>query len=302
MTHHTLGILLLSTAMLTGCGREESTSSSTNNAAERAATDASIKAAEAARVAADAKVAANLKAADDARAAADRAANDTKKAADAKIAADIESAAAVKSAADRAAADTKSAADAKIAADTKAASDRATIDARIAAEKNIERDTISTGAANNIVGSTNNAKATLLLTQLAEQTHNDKFVLARTTLNQLEAMKASLPESVQKQIDSARTALNAKSNDGDMDNLKTTADQSQSAANIKITADIRRAIMEDSSMSMNAQNCKIITDESGRVTLRGVVENQAEKDSVQTKAVAVAGVSKVDNQLEIKAN
>lgn len=81
---------------------------------------------------------------------------------------------------------------------------------------------------------------------------------------------------------------------------KTPLDQSNSKSDIDITARIRRAIMEDKAMSMNAQNCKIIT-ENGVTTLRGPVESQAEKDAIGAKAAAVAGVTRVDNQLEVKA-
>lgn len=80
----------------------------------------------------------------------------------------------------------------------------------------------------------------------------------------------------------------------------TPADQGQGQADVRITADVRKAIMDDSSMSMNAQNCKIIAS-NGVVTLRGPVNSQAEKDSIEAKAKAVAGVASVDNQLEIKA-
>lgn len=83
---------------------------------------------------------------------------------------------------------------------------------------------------------------------------------------------------------------------------KTPMDQSESPAQIAITAEIRKAIIADKSMSMNAQNCKIITDNTGVVTLRGMVNSQAEKDAVETTAKAVAGVTRVDNQLEIKTN
>lgn len=83
---------------------------------------------------------------------------------------------------------------------------------------------------------------------------------------------------------------------------KTPMDQSNSSADIKITADIRRAIMDDKSMSTNAQNCKIITDKSGVVTLRGPVASQAEKDGIESKAKAIAGVSSVVNELEVKLN
>lgn len=95
------------------------------------------------------------------------------------------------------------------------------------------------------------------------------------------------------------TAKNEVDRSGD---TKTPFDQSESRDAIKITAEIRRAIMDDDSMSVNAQNCKIMTDKTGVVTLRGVVSSQAEKDSIDAKAKAIAGVTKVDNQLEIKTN
>ncbi len=80
----------------------------------------------------------------------------------------------------------------------------------------------------------------------------------------------------------------------------TPLDQSQASADIKTTADIRSAIMDDKSMSINAQNCKIITEKSGMVTLWGVVDSQAEKDSIESKAKLIAGAAKVVNQLELK--
>jgi len=85
-------------------------------------------------------------------------------------------------------------------------------------------------------------------------------------------------------------------------NSITPLDQSQAASDIKTTADIRRAIIDDKNMSINAQNCKIVTDKSGMVTLRGVVNSQTEKDSIDSKAKAIVGATKVDNQLEIKPN
>ena len=80
---------------------------------------------------------------------------------------------------------------------------------------------------------------------------------------------------------------------------KTPLDQGQNSADVKLTADIRKAIMDDKAMSMNAQNCKIIT-QNGMVTLRGPVDTIAEKESIEAKAKAVAGVTNVDNQLEVK--
>lgn len=95
------------------------------------------------------------------------------------------------------------------------------------------------------------------------------------------------------------TARNRMDRDSE---AKSPIDQSNSSADIKITADIRRAIMDDKSISTNAQNCKIITDKSGVVTLRGPVDSQAEKDSIESIAKAIAGASRVVNELEIKQN
>ena len=83
---------------------------------------------------------------------------------------------------------------------------------------------------------------------------------------------------------------------------KTPMDQSNSTDDIKVTADIRRAIMEDKTLSTNAKNCKIITEKAGTVTLRGPVDSQAEKDAIDAKAKSIAGVRTVINELEVKIN
>ena len=108
---------------------------------------------------------------------------------------------------------------------------------------------------------------------------------------------ANTPEATPQAHEPDNTANNK---DDARANAKTPLDQSEAAAHIKITADIRTAIMDDKTMSMNAQNCKIITDKNGMVTLRGVVDTQAEKDAIQAKAEAVAGAAMVRNELEVK--
>ena len=82
---------------------------------------------------------------------------------------------------------------------------------------------------------------------------------------------------------------------------KTSGDQSNSSADIKITAAIRRAVMKDDSLSMTAKNVKISTAE-GVVTLRGPVHTAAEKATIAKLAEANAGGAKVMDQLEVKAN
>jgi hyperosmotically inducible protein len=80
----------------------------------------------------------------------------------------------------------------------------------------------------------------------------------------------------------------------------TPEDQKETKKDIKITAHIRKTVVRDKSLSIDAQNAKIIT-RSGVVTLRGPVANEAESKKLQKIAKKTRGVVKVDNQLEIKA-
>ncbi len=89
------------------------------------------------------------------------------------------------------------------------------------------------------------------------------------------------------------TAINARDN-----NLPTSGDQSESRSDIAITQQIRRSIVTDSTLSDNAKNIKIIT-QNGVVTLRGPVNTDQEKATIQNKVQNVPGVSSVNNLLEI---
>jgi len=84
------------------------------------------------------------------------------------------------------------------------------------------------------------------------------------------------------------------------DTTLTPEDQKETKKDIKITAHIRKAVVKDKSLSIDAQNAKIIT-RNGVVTLRGPVANEAESKRLQKIAKKTRGVVKVDNQLEIKA-
>jgi osmotically-inducible protein OsmY len=78
----------------------------------------------------------------------------------------------------------------------------------------------------------------------------------------------------------------------------TPGDQSNAKSDVAITQAIRKAVVADKALSVNARNVKIITT-NGMVTLRGPVGSAAEKDTIGAKAQQVAGVKRVDNQLEI---
>ena len=78
----------------------------------------------------------------------------------------------------------------------------------------------------------------------------------------------------------------------------TPIDQSNDPADIKITADTRKMLIDDASLSANAKNVKVITI-SGVVTLRGPVASEAEKTTI-AKHAKMAGAKSVTNQIEVK--
>jgi hyperosmotically inducible periplasmic protein len=83
------------------------------------------------------------------------------------------------------------------------------------------------------------------------------------------------------------------------DQTSPTADQQKvNSGDHAITQKIRKADHDDTSLSTYAHNIKIVT-QNGRVTLRGPVRSEDEKNNLQAKAVAVAGEENVTNQLEV---
>jgi osmotically-inducible protein OsmY len=91
----------------------------------------------------------------------------------------------------------------------------------------------------------------------------------------------------------------------DVDTTRTTGatvtpvDQKNDQPDIDLTASIRKSLVADRDLSMNAKNVKIIARD-GNVTLRGVVETDAEKARVEDEAVRIAGVLNVDNELDVR--
>lgn len=102
------------------------------------------------------------------------------------------------------------------------------------------------------------------------------------------------------QAASSEDATNTERNARDRDGANPTADdQSESKQDIDIAAKVRRAVVSDKSLSTNAHNVKIITNE-GQVTLRGPVDSEAEKEAIVAKAKEVAGDDRVVDELELK--
>jgi len=80
----------------------------------------------------------------------------------------------------------------------------------------------------------------------------------------------------------------------------TPMDQGTSPEDVRITQLVRQALTHDRALSIDAHNVKIITRE-GVVTLRGQVQNAAEKSAVAMAAKHTAGVKRVDDRLELDA-
>jgi hyperosmotically inducible periplasmic protein len=102
----------------------------------------------------------------------------------------------------------------------------------------------------------------------------------------------------------AQTIPNADNtgiNERDKDGAKPTPQsQSNAAEDLKILAEVRRAVVAEESFSVMAQNVKIVV-ENGVVTLRGPVNSEAEKAKIYSLAQSVPGVSRIENQLDIKS-
>jgi hyperosmotically inducible protein len=74
--------------------------------------------------------------------------------------------------------------------------------------------------------------------------------------------------------------------------------QSNRPQDLQLTRTIRRSVMADRTLSVDAHNVKIVTV-NGHVTLNGVVRSDAEKSAVIAKAVTVAGADNVLDALKV---
>src|ERR1700760_4848863 len=102
-------------------------------------------------------------------------------------------------------------------------------------------------------------------------------------------------------VSDSTQADNTKRNSSEQNkNTETAEKQSNSKDDLALTQKIRQAIMKDGSLSMNGKNVKIIAQD-GKVSLKGPVDSQQERDNIAAKADEIAGKDKVDNQLEVKS-
>jgi hyperosmotically inducible periplasmic protein len=97
-------------------------------------------------------------------------------------------------------------------------------------------------------------------------------------------------------------ADNTKVNERDRSKDEPTADQQkENRSDMDVAKQIRRALVNDKSLSTYAHNVKVIV-QNGTVTLKGPVRSDEEKRTVEAKAAEVAGGSdKVTSELQVAA-
>ena len=124
--------------------------------------------------------------------------------------------------------------------------------------------------------------------------------LARTlALGSLLGIPALAPLVAQNTDTQGAKPDNTKTNTRDRDPSAVTADQQKENGSDRETArKIRRAIMQDKSLSTYAHNVKIVAH-GGTVTLKGPVRSEDEKKTVEAKATEVAGAGKVTNEISV---
>ena len=89
-------------------------------------------------------------------------------------------------------------------------------------------------------------------------------------------------------------------NTGANKNDSMTADQQkETAADREMAQKIRQSIVDDKSLSTYGHNVKVIV-RSGMVILKGPVQSEEEKKSIESKAAEIAGATNVKNKLTVK--
>ena len=95
-------------------------------------------------------------------------------------------------------------------------------------------------------------------------------------------------------------ADNTRANRADRSAGGPTADQAKNNPSDRdLMKKIRKDIVSDKSLSTYAHNVKVIADH-GKVTLKGPVQSDDERKSIEAKAAAVAGAENVTNDITVK--
>jgi len=112
------------------------------------------------------------------------------------------------------------------------------------------------------------------------------------------------PESQEPADKSAQAAPdNTAKNQRDRSKSEATADQQkENKSDRELSRQIRRALVEDKSLSTYAHNIKVIA-QNGQITLKGPVKSDEEKQVVEAKAAQVAGgADRIKSEIEVAPN
>lgn len=122
------------------------------------------------------------------------------------------------------------------------------------------------------------------------------LALALATITDVYAQQHAASSAAAMSVPADNSGVNAR----DRSSQTTTPfDQPNDKADIKLAAAVRHAIVKDKALSMSAHNVKLVVA-GGVVTLRGPVDSDDEKARVESVVQGVSGVSRVDNQLDVK--
>jgi hypothetical protein len=83
-------------------------------------------------------------------------------------------------------------------------------------------------------------------------------------------------------------------------NAATADQQPNNETDVKLVAAIRKDVVAEKGLSMDAKNCKIVVS-GGSVIVRGPVDSAQEKTTIVEIATRNAGKGKVTDELEVKA-
>ena len=129
---------------------------------------------------------------------------------------------------------------------------------------------------------------------MSSYTRSGNRLLAPARMALLSLCFASLAAVAQTQSTPDNSKTNKVQNQG-----KTADQQTNTKSDVQLTAEIRRAVVADKSLSTYGHNVKILVT-NGAATLKGPVHSEDEKQNIASKAAAVVGQDKVTNQITVK--
>lgn len=123
-----------------------------------------------------------------------------------------------------------------------------------------------------------------------------KKILCVTTCSVLLSFAA---HAANDKTESSSAPDNTEVNERDRTSNAITADEAgNTTSDVKIMQQIRKAVVADDTLSTYGHNVKIIS-EGGKVTLKGPVKSEDERNSIESMATRIAGQGNVKSELSV---